>query len=198
MIKRSFDVSVSLICLFLLSPVLCFIALIVYQNLGTPVIFRQIRPGKDGKPFQILKFRTMQNSADFLGNQLPDQERMTALGSFLRKTSLDELLQLWNVLKGDMSFVGPRPLKMEYLSLYSPEQFRRHEIRPGITGWAQVNGRNAIDWEKKFELDIWYLHNQTLWLDLKIILSTLKIVVAGHGISVDGENQNRKFTGNKE
>ena len=198
MIKRFFDVFVSLICLFLLSPVLSCTALIVYRNLGTPVIFRQTRPGKDGKPFQILKFRTMQNSADFLGNQLPDQERITTVGSFLRKTSLDELPQLWNVLKGDMSFVGPRPLRMEYLSLYSHEQFRRHETRPGITGWAQVNGRNAIDWEKKFELDIWYLHNRNLWIDLKIIFLTLKIVFARHVGTVDGEDQKRKFTGNKE
>ena len=198
MIKRFFDVFVSLICLFLLSPVLFCTAVIVYRNLGAPVIFRQTRPGKDGKPFQILKFRTMQNSTDFLGTQLPDQERITTVGSFLRKTSLDELPQLWNVLKGDMSFVGPRPLRMEYLSLYSREQFRRHETRPGITGWAQVNGRNAIDWEKKFELDIWYLHNQNLWTDLKIIFLTLKIVIARYGVTVDGENSMSKFTGNKE
>ena len=198
MIKRFFDVSLSLMCLFFLSPVLCCIALIVYQNLGAPVLFRQTRPGKDGKPFQILKFRTMQDVADLFGNQLPDQERITAVGSFLRKTSLDELPQLWNVLKGDMSFVGPRPLRMEYLSLYSNEQFRRHEARPGITGWAQVNGRNAIDWDKKFELDIWYLHNQNFWVDLKIIFLTLKIVVARYGVTANGENPNQKFTGNKE
>lgn len=195
MIKRLFDIVASTIGLLLLAPVIAAVAFQIRRKLGSPVLFRQVRPGKDGKPFEMIKFRTMRDAVDKDGNLLPDSERMTPFGSFLRSASLDELPELWNVLKGDMSLVGPRPLLMEYLPLYSKEQYRRHDVRPGITGWAQVNGRNAISWEEKFELDVWYVDNRSLWLDLKIIYLTVKKVLVRDGISAEGEVTMSKFTG---
>lgn len=195
--KRLFDILASLFALIVFWPVALIIALQVHRKLGSPVIFKQIRPGKDGKPFEMLKFRTMRDAVDADGNPLPDSERMTSFGSFLRSSSLDELPELWNVLKGDMSLVGPRPLLMEYLPLYSPEQYRRHEVRPGISGWAQVNGRNALSWEEKFKLDVWYVDNRSFWLDIKVIYLTLKKVAIREGISAEGEVTMPKFTGSK-
>ncbi len=183
--------------LLVLSPVLLGVAYMVRKNLGSPVLFRQVRPGMHGKPFEMIKFRTMLDAVDAQGNVLPDDVRLTPFGRFLRSTSLDELPELWNVLKGDMSLVGPRPLLMEYLPLYSPEQARRHEARPGVTGWAQVNGRNAISWDDKFKLDVWYVDNQSLWLDIKIIFLTIKKVLVRDGISAEGEATMSKFTGSK-
>jgi lipopolysaccharide/colanic/teichoic acid biosynthesis glycosyltransferase len=171
---------------------------LVRVKLGSPVFFRQTRPGKDGEPFQMVKFRTMLDAVNKDGKPLPDDQRMTRFGSFLRSASLDELPELWNVLKGDMSLVGPRPLLLEYLPLYSKEQYRRHEVRPGVTGWAQVNGRNAISWEDKFRLDVWYVDNQSFWLDLKILLLTVKKVLVRDGIRGEGEATMSKFTGNKD
>ncbi|MCO3941814.1 sugar transferase [Pseudomonas aeruginosa] len=197
MIKRLFDIVASLLGLLLLSPVILFVAWQIRRKLGKPVLFRQVRPGVGGHPFEMIKFRTMRDAVDANGNALPDVERMTPFGNFLRSTSLDELPELWNVLKGDMSLVGPRPLLMEYLPLYSVEQYRRHELRPGVTGWAQVNGRNALSWEEKFELDVWYVDNRSFWLDLKIILMTLKKVFVREGISADGEATMSKFTGSE-
>jgi len=196
MAKRLFDLTISFTALLLLSPLLVFLALQVRRKMGAPVLFRQIRPGLHGKPFEMLKFRTMQDARDANGTPLPDSERLTAFGRWLRATSLDELPELWNVLHGEMSLVGPRPLLMEYLPLYTPEQARRHDVRPGITGWAQVNGRNAISWEEKFKLDVWYVDHQSLWLDLKILFLTVKNVIARHGISADGEATMPKFSGN--
>lgn len=198
MIKRLFDIVASLLGLLLLSPVILFVAWQIRRKLGKPVLFRQVRPGVGGHPFEMIKFRTMRDAVDANGNTLPDVERMTPFGNFLRSTSLDELPELWNVLKGDMSLVGPRPLLMEYLPLYSVEQYRRHELRPGVTGWAQVNGRNALSWEEKFELDVWYVDNRSFWLDLKIILMTLKKVFVREGISADGEATMSKFTGSEK
>jgi len=197
MIKRFFDILISTFGLLLLSPVIAFIAWQIRCKLGSPVLFRQVRPGLSGRPFKMIKFRTMRDAVDAAGNPLPDSERMTPFGSFLRASSLDELPELWNVLKGDMSLVGPRPLLMEYLLLYSPEQYRRHEVRPGVTGWAQINGRNALSWEEKFRLDVWYVDNRSLWLDLKIIFLTIKKVVVRDGISAEGEATMPKFTGSK-
>lgn len=168
----------------------------IRREMGAPVLFRQTRPGLRGKPFQMIKFRTMRDAIDTDGRPLPDAERLTDLGRFLRASSLDELPELWNVLKGEMSLVGPRPLLMEYLPLYSPEQARRHEVRPGVTGWAQVNGRNAISWDEKFALDVWYVDNRNLWLDLTIILLTIRRVIKRDGISAAGEATMSKFTGN--
>lgn len=165
--------------------------------MGSPVFFCQTRPGLDGHPFTMIKFRTMKDALDAEGNPLPDSERLTAFGQFLRSSSLDELPELWNVLKGDMSLVGPRPLLMEYLPLYSPEQYRRHEVQPGVTGWAQINGRNTLSWEDKFALDVWYVDNRSLWLDIKILFLTVKKVVVRDGISADGEATMPKFTGKK-
>jgi lipopolysaccharide/colanic/teichoic acid biosynthesis glycosyltransferase len=197
MIKRTFDLLASASALLVLSPVLLGVAYMVRKNLGSPVLFRQVRPGMHGKPFEMIKFRTMLDAVDAQGNVLPDEVRLTPFGRFLRSTSLDELPELWNVLKGDMSLVGPRPLLMEYLPLYSPEQARRHEARPGVTGWAQVNGRNAISWEDKFKLDVWYVDNQSLWLDIRIIFLTIKKVLVRDGISAEGEATMSKFTGSK-
>ncbi|MNP10426.1 putative sugar transferase EpsL [compost metagenome] len=197
MFKRFIDIVASLIGLFLLAPVMAVVAWKIRQKLGSPVLFRQVRPGRDGIPFEMVKFRTMRDAVDAHGKPLADAERMTAFGSFLRSSSLDELPELWNVLKGDMSLVGPRPLLMEYLPLYSAEQHRRHELRPGVTGWAQVNGRNALSWDEKFNLDVWYVDNQSFMLDLKIIFLTLKKVLVKEGISGDGEVTMSKFTGNK-
>lgn len=195
MLKRLFDILASAFGLLLLSPVIAIVAWQIRRKLGSPVLFRQVRPGLQGKPFEMIKFRTMRDAVDAQGNQLPDSERMTPFGSFLRASSLDELPELWNVLKGDMSLVGPRPLLMEYLPLYSPEQYRRHEARPGVTGWAQINGRNALSWEDKFKLDVWYVDNRSFWLDLKVIFLTLKKVVVREGISAEGEATMSKFTG---
>lgn len=197
MLKRIFDISVSVVTLLLLAPVMALVAWQIRRRLGSPVLFRQVRPGLNGKPFKMVKFRTMRDAVDAQGNPLPDSERLTPFGTFLRSTSLDELPELWNVLKGDMSLVGPRPLLMEYLPLYSAEQYRRHEVRPGVTGWAQVNGRNALSWEERFKLDVWYVDNRSFWLDLKILLLTIKKVFIREGISGEGEATMSKFTGNK-
>ena len=183
MIKRLFDIVASTIGLLILAPVIALVALQVLLKLGYPVFFRQVRPGKGGKPFEMIKFRTMRNSTYENGDLLPDSKRMIPLGIFMRSSSIDELPELWNVLKGDMSLVGPRPLLMEYLPLYSTEQTRRHNVRPGITGWAQVNGRNAISWEEKFKYDVWYVENQSFWLDMKIIWLTIKNVIENKNIS---------------
>ncbi|MHA7808490.1 MAG: sugar transferase [Marinobacter adhaerens] len=198
MLKRFFDLITSLIALILLLPVITLVAVQIRRKLGSPIFFRQTRPGENGKPFQMIKFRTMLDSVDKKGNPLPDEQRMTPFGEFLRSSSLDELPELWNVLKGDMSLVGPRPLLMEYLPLYSEEQYRRHDVRPGVTGWAQVNGRNAISWEDKFKLDVWYVENQSLLLDLRILFLTVKKVLVRDGISGDGEATMSKFSGNKD
>ena len=195
MIKRLFDITAASAALVVLSPVYAITAYKVKQNLGSPVLFRQTRPGLNGKPFDMVKFRTMKDATDEQGNPLPDSERLTDFGKVLRNTSLDELPELWNVLKGDMSLVGPRPLLMEYLPLYSAEQARRHNVRPGVTGYAQVNGRNTIGWDKKFALDTWYVDNQSLWLDVKILFKTVKKVLIKDGISADGEATMSKFTG---
>ena len=197
MIKRVFDIIASAIALIMLSPVIFFIALLIRRNLGSPVLFRQTRPGLHGKPFEMVKFRTMIDAEDKSGNPLPDKMRLTQFGKFLRASSLDELPELWAVLKGEMSLVGPRPLLMEYLPLYSEEQMRRHDVLPGITGWAQVNGRNALSWEKKFMLDVWYVNNQSLWLDIKILFMTVKKVLLGDGITAEGHVTAKKFRGNK-
>jgi len=197
-IKRFFDFVVSIIGLLFSAPVILLIAFQIRRKLGSPVLFRQLRPGKNSKPFQLVKFRTMREGIDQDGSVLPDSERITPFGNFLRNSSLDELPELWNVLKGDMSLVGPRPLLKEYLPMYSPEQARRHNVRPGITGWAQVNGRNAISWEEKFKYDVWYVENHSFRLDMKIIWMTIKKVIAREGISANGEATMPKFTGNKE
>lgn len=198
MAKRLFDVIIASFGLLILAPVILIIAWQIKRKLSSPVLFQQTRPGKDGAPFRMVKFRTMLDAHDKNGNPLPDEERMTTFGSFLRSTSLDELPELWNVLKGDMSLVGPRPLLMEYLPLYSKEQYRRHEVRPGVTGWAQVNGRNAISWEDKFRLDVWYVDNRSFWLDVKILLLTVKKVLIRDGISAEGEVTMAKFAGSKQ
>lgn len=197
MLKRLFDIGAATTALIILSPVYAITAYKVKKNLGSPVLFKQTRPGLNGKPFEMIKFRTMKNATDKDGNLLPDIERLTPFGHKLRSTSLDELPELWNVLKGDMSLVGPRPLLMEYLPLYNSEQARRHNVRPGVTGYAQVNGRNAISWEQKFALDTWYVDNQSLWLDIKILAKTVKQVLIKDGISAEGEATMSKFTGNQ-
>ncbi|EHZ2724208.1 sugar transferase [Vibrio parahaemolyticus] len=193
--KRLFDFFASLFGLILLSPIIALVAWKIRKNLGSPVLFRQTRPGLNGKPFEMVKFRTMKDAVDAQGNPLPDSERMTPFGDKLRNSSLDELPELWNVLKGEMSLVGPRPLLMQYLPLYSKEQARRHEVRPGVTGWAQINGRNAISWEDKFKLDVWYVDNRNLWLDIKILFLTVKKVFVKEGISADGHVTIEPFTG---
>ncbi len=192
--KRLFDLLLTLVAAILFSPILLITTLLVRQKLGSPILFSQQRPGLDGKPFRMYKFRTMTDERDANGDLLPDAQRLTQFGCFLRSTSLDELPAFWNVFKGDMSLVGPRPLLMEYLPLYSPEQACRHNVRPGITGWAQVNGRNAISWEEKFKLDVWYVDNQSFWLDLKILFLTLRKVFVREGISAEGEATMPKFT----
>jgi sugar transferase EpsL len=198
MMKRVMDLVTSLTLLTLFSPVMLFTAILVRLKMGAPVLFKQQRPGKDGKPFYLYKFRTMANLEDKQGNLLSDQVRLTGTGKFLRKYSLDELPQLINVVKGDMSLVGPRPLLMEYLSLYTEEQMLRHNVRPGITGWAQVNGRNAIAWEEKFKLDTWYVRNQSMFLDFKILLFTVLKVVKKEGITQQGHVTIEKFKGTKD
>lgn len=195
--KRFFDLLFTILALLLLSPVLIVTTLLVRSRMGTPVLFCQQRPGLNGKPFTIYKFRTMINARDENGELLPDSERLTWLGKFLRSTSLDELPELINVVKGDMSIVGPRPLLMQYLNRYTPEQARRHEVKPGITGWAQVNGRNAISWEEKFKYDVWYVDNQSFALDLKIISMTIKKVFKREGISQEGQATMEEFNPHK-
>ena len=195
LLKRALDLVASCIALALLAPILAAVAIMVRLRMGSPVLFRQVRPGLDGKPFEMIKFRTMRNSVGPDGQPLSDAERLTAFGAFLRSTSLDELPELWNVLKGEMSLVGPRPLLMEYLPLYSPMQARRHEVRPGVTGWAQVNGRNAIGWAEKFALDVWYVDNRSLWLDLKIMVLTVLRIIRRDGITAEGSVTTEKFTG---
>lgn len=195
--KRSFDLLVATVALIFLAIPMLGLIWLIRRKLGSPVFFRQIRPGMHGKPFQMVKFRTMTDSHDLDGELLPDVDRLTQFGRFLRATSLDELPELWNVIKGDMSLVGPRPLLVEYLPLYSPHQARRHEVRPGITGWAQVNGRNALSWEEKFKLDVWYVEQHSLWLDIKILWLTVKKVLVREGISAAGEATMSKFTGDK-
>ena len=194
--KRLFDIIGATTALVVLSPVYAATAYKVSKNLGAPVLFRQIRPGLYGKPFEMIKFRSMKDDIDADGNPLEDGARLTSFGKALRNTSLDELPELWNVIKGDMSLVGPRPLLMEYLPLYNDEQARRHDVRPGITGYAQVNGRNAIGWDERFALDTWYVDNQSLWLDIKILFKTVKKVIIKDGISAEGEATMSKFMGN--
>jgi lipopolysaccharide/colanic/teichoic acid biosynthesis glycosyltransferase len=196
MIKRLMDILLVVMALSLLWPLMLVIALLVRWRLGKPVIFSQTRPGYLGKPFRIYKFRSMTDALDTNGSPLPDAMRLTKFGKFLRSTSLDELPNLWAILKGDMSLVGPRPLLMEYLPLYNAQQARRHLVKPGLTGWAQINGRNAISWQDKFMLDSWYVDHQSVWLDIKIILLTIKKIFVREGISAKGEVTMPKFTGN--
>ena len=198
MIKRAFDVLLSAMLLVAGSPLILALAVLVRLRLGSPVLFRQIRPGLHGRPFEMVKFRTMTDARDTTGALLPDADRLTPFGRFLRSSSLDELPEIWNVLKGEMSFVGPRPLLMDYLPLYSREQARRHEVRPGITGWAQVNGRNTLSWEDKFRLDVEYVERQSLWLDLCILMQTALKVVKRDGISADGDATMPRFTGSRD
>ena len=198
MIKRAFDVLLSAMLLVAGSPLILALAVLVRLRLGSPVLFRQIRPGLHGRPFEMVKFRTMTDARDTTGALLPDADRLTPFGRFLRSSSLDELPEIWNVLKGEMSFVGPRPLLMDYLPLYSSEQARRHEVRPGITGWAQVNGRNTLSWEDKFRLDVEYVERQSMWLDLCILMQTALKVVKRDGISADGDATMPRFTGSRD
>ena len=195
MLKRMFDFAVALGLTFLLSPVIVATAAAIAWRMGLPVLFRQQRPGLHGRPFEVLKFRTMAEAAGADGQPLPDEARLTPLGALLRRFSLDELPQLFNVLRGDMSLVGPRPLLMEYLPLYSAEQMRRHDVRPGITGWSQVNGRNALSWEDKFALDVWYVDHRSFWLDLKILAMTAERVFSGSGVSREGFATTERFRG---
>lgn len=195
--KRVADLFLAVIILLLLHPVFIVLSILVKTKLGSPILFTQTRPGLNGKPFKLLKFRSMTDSVDDNGLLLPDEKRLTSFGKALRASSLDELPSLVNVIKGDMSFIGPRPLLMEYLPLYTAHQSRRHEVRPGITGWAQVNGRNAISWEKKFEFDVWYVDNKSFWLDIKIVILTVKKVFKKEGIASEGEATMSKFKGNQ-
>lgn len=197
-IKSFLDRLVAAIALLIFSPIMLLVAIAIYMRMGSPILFTQLRPGKDGKIFTFYKFRTMTSDRDAQGNLLPDAQRLTPFGQFLRQTSLDELPQLWNVLKGDMSFVGPRPLIVKYLERYTPEQARRHQVKPGITGWVQVNGRNALSWEEKFKLDVWYVDNWTLWLDLKILFLTVFKVLQQEGISQEGYATSEEFLGQME
>ena len=198
MIKRILDIALTLIGILFLFPVFLLTVLMVKIKLGSPLFFKQARPGLNGEIFNMVKFRTMANECDKNGNLLSDEIRLTKFGQFLRSTSLDELPGLWSVLKGDMSLVGPRPLLVEYLPLYSERQFRRHEVKPGITGWAQVNGRNTISWGEKFELDVWYVDNQSIWLDIKILWLTVKKVIDRDGITAQGDVTMPAFKGSKK
>ncbi|WP_336930975.1 sugar transferase [Acinetobacter tandoii] len=198
MIKRFLDIVIASFALTLLSPLYLYVAYKVKKNLGTPVLFRQVRPGLHGKPFEMIKFRSMHDAIDAQGNPLPEIERLTPFGKKLRSTSLDEIPELWNVIKGDMSIVGPRPLLMEYLPLYSKEQAKRHHVRPGMTGHAQVNGRNAISWDEKLKLDLWYVENQSIWLDFKIMLKTIKVVLIKENVNDESGHSMPKFTGDKQ
>lgn len=195
--KRMIDCCLAIVAIVVLSPVMAAVAvLLAVANKGAGVVFTQTRPGKNGRLFKVMKFKTMTDERDENGNLLPDAQRLTKTGKFIRSTSLDELPQLFNVLKGDMALIGPRPLLPQYLPLYSKEQARRHDVRPGITGWAQVHGRNAISWKKKFELDVWYVDHCSFWLDLKIILLTVKKVVVREGITKEGQATTEFFNGN--
>lgn len=196
MLKRLLDIIIASVALILLSPLYVFVAYKVKKNLGSPVLFRQVRPGLHGKPFEMIKFRTMKDAVDEQGNPLPDSERLTPFGQMLRSTSLDEMPELWNVIKGDMSIVGPRPLLMEYLPLYNSEQAKRNIVRPGMTGHAQVNGRNAISWEEKFTMDTWYAENHSIWLDFKIMLKTIKVVFIRENVNDESGHSMPKFKGN--
>lgn len=195
LLKRIFDIALAGSALVVLAPVLLGIWVAVRRRLGQPALFRQVRPGLYGRPFEMIKFRTMRDAIGSNGQPLPDAERLTPFGQRLRASSLDELPELWNVIRGEMSLVGPRPLLMEYLPLYSSEQARRHDVRPGITGWAQVNGRNAVSWARKFELDVWYVERHNLWLDLKIILMTVGRILKRDGISAPGSATAERFEG---
>ncbi|WP_454781368.1 sugar transferase [Legionella sp. WA2022007384] len=196
MLKRIFDIILSGALLIMFMPILVIVALLIRYHLGSPIFFYQNRPGLHGKTFRLIKFRTMKDSFNKNGELLPDKDRVTHLGHVLRACSLDELPQLWNVFKGEMSFVGPRPLLIEYLSLYNSEQKRRHDVKPGITGLAQVNGRNTLNWEGKFALDLWYVDHQSFYLDIKILMMTIKKVLMREGITGQGSVTNEKFTGN--
>ncbi|MCP3876689.1 MAG: sugar transferase [Desulfobacteraceae bacterium] len=196
--KRNFDILMSLIMLITLSPILLLVSLLIRNKLGTPVLFKQTRPGLNGSPFLIYKFRSMTDDRDEKGDLLPDHKRFTSFSRFLRRSSLDELPELFNVLKGDMSLVGPRPLLMQYLGRYNTKQARRHEVKPGITGWAQVNGRNAISWKDKFNLDVWYVDNQSFWLDLKILCLTIIQVYKREGVNQEGHVTTKEFMGNND
>ena len=196
MIKIIFDKALAFFLIILFSPVYIIVSLLIWWKMGRPILFKQKRPGLQGKIFEIYKFRTMTNEKDEKGSLLPDEQRLVGVGKFIRSTSLDELPQLFNVLKGDMSFVGPRPLLIEYLPLYNERQKKRHDVKPGITGWAQVNGRNAISWEQKFEYDVWYVEHQSFWLDMKILWMTFLKVVKRSDISSDTSVTMEKFTGN--
>ncbi|MEK5767275.1 sugar transferase [Acinetobacter schindleri] len=198
MLKRLLDIIIASIALILLSPLYFYVAHKVKKNLGSPVLFRQVRPGLHGKPFEMIKFRTMTDERDAQGNLLPNEDRLPKFGKMLRATSLDEMPELWNVIKGDMSIVGPRPLLMDYLPLYNEEQAKRHHVRPGMTGYAQVNGRNSISWEEKFKLDTWYVENQSIWLDFKIMFQTVKKVLVKEGINQSEEVTMTRFMGNKK
>ena len=198
MLKRLLDIIIASTALILLAPLYAFVAYKVKKNLGSPVLFRQVRPGLYGKPFEMIKFRTMKDAVEANGQPLPDSERLTAFGKMLRSTSLDEMPELWNVIKGDMSIVGPRPLLTEYLPLYNEEQAKRHNVRPGMTGHAQVNGRNAIGWEEKFKLDTWYVEHQSTLLDFKIMFKTVHKVLAKDDISAEGEATMTRFTGTEK
>ena len=198
LLKNFFDIVIATFCIFIFSPVLVIIAICIYFKLGSPILFKQQRPGLNGKLFVMYKFRSMRDEKDSGGNLLDDSLRLTPFGRFLRSTSLDELPELLNVIRGDMSLVGPRPLLPEYLELYTPEQARRHEVKPGITGWAQINGRNAISWEKKFEYDVWYVNNFSMWVDIKIILLTIKKVFIREGISSNDNVTVEKFNGDRK
>lgn len=197
MLKRAFDIVLAATGLLVLSPVIFLSALLVRRKLGSPVFYTQVRPGLNGKPFKMVKFRSMTDARDAQGELLPDDQRLPRFGQLLRATSLDELPELWNVLVGEMSLVGPRPLLMDYLPLYTADQARRHEVRPGITGWAQVNGRNAISWAQKFELDVWYVDNRSIWLDIKIIFLTLARVVRREGITAENSATAERFRGDR-
>lgn len=198
MLKRLLDIIIASVALILLSPLYAFVAYKVKKNLGSPVLFHQVRPGLHGKPFEMIKFRTMTDERDPEGNLLPNEQRLPRFGKMLRATSLDEMPELWNVIKGDMSIVGPRPLLMDYLPLYNEEQAKRHHVRPGMTGYAQVNGRNSISWEEKFKLDTWYVENQSIWLDFKIMFQTVKKVLVKEGINQSEEVTMTRFMGNKK
>lgn len=198
MLKRLLDIIIASIALILLSPLYFYVAHKVKKNLGSPVLFRQVRPGLHGKPFEMIKFRSMKDAVDAQGNPLPDSERLTPFGKMLRSSSLDEMPELWNVIKGDMSIVGPRPLLMEYLPLYNQEQAKRHLVRPGMTGHAQVNGRNAIGWEEKFTMDTWYAENHSIWLDFKIMLKTIKVVFIRENVNDESGHSMPKFKGNSK
>lgn len=198
MLKRFLDIIIASVALVFLSPLYFYVAYKVRKNLGSPVIFRQVRPGLNGKPFEMVKFRTMTDERDKEGNLLPNEQRLPKFGKMLRATSLDEMPELWNVIKGDMSIVGPRPLLMDYLPLYNEDQAIRHKVRPGMTGYAQVNGRNSISWEEKFKLDTWYVENQSIWLDFKIMFQTVKKVLVKDGINQSEEVTMTRFKGNKK